>query len=95
MLEVQPDLVTVLADTIERSEDLYKDHAEAAKKQAEALAHKGDLSPEARARAIEQLTEAVARLHIDRRTPETALTPPKTRHARSSARLGDGSGRHH
>ena len=58
MLEVQPDLVTVLADTIERSEDLDKDRAEAAKKQAEALAHKGDLSPEARARAIEQLTEA-------------------------------------
>ena len=96
MLEVQPDLVTVLADTIERSEDLDKDRAEAAKKQAEALAHKGDLSPEDRARAIEQLTEAVARLHIDRRTPETALTltPPKTRHARGSARLGDGSGRH-
>ncbi len=64
MLEVQPDLVTVLADTIERSEDLDEDRAEAAKKQAEALAHKGDLSPEDRARAIEQLTEAVARLHM-------------------------------
>ena len=41
MLEVRPDLVTVLADTIERSEDLDKERAEASKKQAETLAQKG------------------------------------------------------
>ncbi len=64
MLEVQPDLVTVLADTVERSEDLDKDRAEAAKKQAETFSQKGDISPEDRARAVEQLAEAVARLRL-------------------------------
>ena len=64
MLEIQPDVVTVLADTIERSEDLDKERAEASKKQAETLAQKGDLTPEDKARAIEQLTEAVARLRL-------------------------------
>ena len=64
MLEIQPDLVTALAYTIERSEDLDKERAEASKKQAEAPAQKGDLTSEDRARVIEQLTEAVARLRL-------------------------------
>ena len=61
MVEVQPDVVTVLADTAERAEHIDLERAEAACRSAEiALAGaKGDFET---ARAQAELAEALARL---------------------------------
>lgn len=61
MLEVQPSMVTVLADTALRAKDIDEAAALKAKQEAEeALAeHKGDIDM---ARAQAELAEAVARL---------------------------------
>ena len=63
MLEVQPDIVTVLSDTAVRAEDLDEAKAlEAKKKAEEALAENG---PEINsARAMAKLAEANARLRM-------------------------------
>ena len=63
MLEVQPDIVTVLSDTAVRAEDLDEAKAlEAKKKAEEALAENG---PEINsARAMAELAEANARLRM-------------------------------
>ncbi len=68
ILEVQPQVVTVLADTAERAEDLDEAAAQAAKEAAEkALANRDDLEDvsEQQARLAEALAQlqALARLH--------------------------------
>lgn len=61
ILEIQPNVVTVLADTVERADSLDLAAAEAARKQAEiALLNQKDEVDYANAAA--QLAEAVARL---------------------------------
>ena len=63
VLEVQPHLVTVLADTVERAADIDEAAAEKAKKRAEeAVAQADDRVDMARAQA--ELAEAAARLNI-------------------------------
>ncbi|ROO32982.1 F0F1 ATP synthase subunit epsilon [Salinisphaera orenii] len=63
VLEVQPHLVTVLADTVERAADIDEAEAEKAKKRAEeAMAEAHDRVDMARAQA--ELAEAAARLSI-------------------------------
>ena len=61
MLEVQPNLVTVLADTAIRGKDLDEAQAQAAKKHAEeAMANRSSELDYARAQA--ELAEAIAQL---------------------------------
>ncbi|OUV63063.1 MAG: F0F1 ATP synthase subunit epsilon [Gammaproteobacteria bacterium TMED119] len=63
MLEVQPDIITVLSDTAVRAEDLDEAKAlEAKQKAEEALAEKGAEIDSARAMA--ELAEANARLRM-------------------------------
>lgn len=63
LLEVQPHLITVLADTAERAEDIDEAKAEQAKQQAEqAISEAGD--EESMARAQARLAEAAARLDM-------------------------------
>jgi F-type H+-transporting ATPase subunit epsilon len=63
MLEVQPDIVTVLSDTAVRAEDLDEAKAlEARQKAEEALADKSGQIDSARAMA--ELAEANARLRM-------------------------------
>ena len=66
VLEVQPHLVTVLADTVERAADIDEAEAEKAKKRAEeAVAEAQERVDMARAQA--ELAEAVARLNMVRK----------------------------
>lgn len=61
ILEVQPQVITVLADTAARASDLDEAAAQKAKKEAEeALAHRTDAIDIAQAQA--KLTEAMAQL---------------------------------
>jgi F-type H+-transporting ATPase subunit epsilon len=61
ILEVQPDVVTVLADTALRTSDIDEASARRAKEEAErVLANRGDAKTVAEAQ--EQLTQAVAQL---------------------------------
>lgn len=63
ILEVQPHLVTVMADTVERARDIDEAKAEEAKKRAEdAVANSQTNVDLARARA--EMAEAAARLHV-------------------------------
>jgi F-type H+-transporting ATPase subunit epsilon len=63
ILEVQPHLVTVLADTAARAHDLDEAEAEKAKQRAEeAVSQAKDKIDIARAQA--ELAEAAARLHV-------------------------------
>lgn len=63
ILEVQPHLVTVLADSAERAHDIDEAAAEAAKQRAqEALDQAHDKVDLARAQA--EMAEAAARLHL-------------------------------
>ncbi len=63
LLEVQPSLVTVMADTAERAHDIDEAAAAEAKKRAEeALSQAGSDIDLARAQA--ELAEAAARLHL-------------------------------
>lgn len=63
VLEVQPHLVTVLADTAARAHDIDEAEAEKAKQRAEeAVAQAHDKVDMARAQA--ELAEAAARLHV-------------------------------
>ena len=61
MLEVQPHIVTILADTAARAKDLDEAAAQAAKQRAEQLIkdHKGDMDL---AEAEAQLAEAIAQI---------------------------------
>jgi|SRR5699024_3637823 len=71
LLEVQPHLITVLADTAERAEDIDMAKAEKAKQQAEqAVAEAGDEISLEQAQA--ELTEAEVRLDLVRRLRSTA-----------------------
>lgn len=71
LLEVQPHLITVLADTAERAEDIDMAKAEKAKQQAEqAIAEAGDEISLEQAQA--ELTEAEVRLDLVRRLRSTA-----------------------
>lgn len=71
ILEVQPHLVTVLADTAERAKDIDEAAAEAAKRRAEeALSQAHDKVDLARAQA--ELAEAAARLHAVKQLRGTA-----------------------
>ena len=63
VIEVQPDIVTVLADTAIRGEDLDKAKAEESKKRAEeALADKSDNIDAAK--ALAELAQAAAKLKM-------------------------------
>jgi len=65
--EVQPDSVTVLADTVLRADEVDEERALEAKKQAEAeLAKKGKSSDEY-AKALIELTQAIAQLRVVRK----------------------------
>lgn len=61
-LEVQPNLITVLADTALREEDLDEEAAQKAAKEAE-LALNGSTQGMDYSKAATQLSEAVAQLH--------------------------------
>lgn len=63
ILEVQPDTVTILADSIERPQDVNEGAALEAKQAAEALL-KGREGPVDPAKVQQQLLEAVAKLEV-------------------------------
>lgn len=63
ILEVQPDRVSILADTIERPQDVNEAAALAAKKAAEDLLL-GQQEPVDRMRIQEELIEALAKLQV-------------------------------
>jgi len=65
-MEVRPDKVTVLADTAERSEEIDRERAEAARRRAEELLaeHRGT---ELEAQAAAELQRALLRLHVAER----------------------------
>ncbi len=63
ILEVQPDCVTILADTLERPQDVNEAAALAAKKAAEELLL-GQQEPVDRMRIQEELAEALAKLQV-------------------------------
>ena len=63
IIEVQPDIVTVLADTAIRGEDIDEAKAEESKKRAEeALADKSDNIDAAK--ALAELAQAAAQLKV-------------------------------
>ncbi|HET7313893.1 F0F1 ATP synthase subunit epsilon [Salinisphaera sp.] len=66
LLEVQPHLITVLADTAERAEDIDEAEAEKAKERAEQAVSEAEGESDL-ARAQLELTEAAARLEMVRR----------------------------
>lgn len=66
LLEVQPHLITVLADTAERAEDIDEAEAEKAKERAEQAVSEAEGEVDL-ARAQLELTEAAARLEMVRR----------------------------
>lgn len=68
-LEVQPSVVTILADTAERAPDIDAAEAEAAKRRAE-QALEEQTSDMDLARAKAELMEATARLRVYRRHRE-------------------------
>lgn len=70
-LEVQPSVVTILADTAERAPDIDAAEAEAAKRRAEAALEEQTSDMEL-ARAKAELLEATARLRVYRRHRERA-----------------------
>jgi len=63
-LEVQPNIVTVLADTAVRGEDLDEKAAEQAKRDAEAQMAKGASAELDYNQAAMQLAEAIAQLRV-------------------------------
>lgn len=63
ILEVQPRLVTVLADTAERAANIDEAAAEAAKRRAEEAVSQAESDIDL-ARAQAELAEAAARLHV-------------------------------
>lgn len=66
LLEVQPHLITVMADTAERAQDIDEAEAEKAKERAEqAVSEAGEEVDMARAQR--ELTEAAARLEMVKR----------------------------
>lgn len=70
-LEVQPSVVTILADTAERAPDIDAAEAEAAKRRAEKALEEQTSDMEL-ARAKAELAEATARLQVYRRHRERA-----------------------
>jgi len=62
-LEVQPEVVTVLADTAARAEDLDQEAATSAKKRAEQIL-KGEKRPLNTQQAMHELQEAIAQLRV-------------------------------
>jgi len=70
-LEVQPSVVTVLADTAERAPDIDAAEAESAKRRAEKALEEQTSDMEL-ARAKAELAEAAARLRVYRRHKERA-----------------------
>lgn len=66
LLEVQPHLITVLADTAERAEDIDEAEAEKAKERAEQAVSEAEDKTDLE-RAQLELTEAAARLEMVRR----------------------------
>jgi F-type H+-transporting ATPase subunit epsilon len=63
-LEVNHNIVTVLADDAERAEEIDEAAAEQARKRAETLLERKDLGEEAAALAAMQLERAVGRLRV-------------------------------
>lgn len=63
ILEVQPDRVTILSDTVLRGEDIDEREADEARQQAE-RALKGEREKLDYAEAYAQLTEALAKLRV-------------------------------
>jgi F-type H+-transporting ATPase subunit epsilon len=63
-LEVNNDIVTVLADDAERAEDIDVAHAEEARRRAEAALQQRGLSADAQSSAFGELERAVGRLKV-------------------------------
>lgn len=63
-LEVQPDMVTVLADTITRAEDIDREAAEKAKEQAKKELLEGSSDDTDYEMAAARLAEAMAQLRV-------------------------------
>lgn len=63
-LEVQPDMVTVLADTITRAEDIDREAAEQAKEQAKKELLEGSSDDTDYEMAAARLAEAMAQLRV-------------------------------
>lgn len=71
ILEVQPHLVTVLADTAERASGIDEAEAERAKRRAEEKLSQASADIDY-ARAQAELSEAAARLHLVKKLKNTA-----------------------
>ncbi len=63
-LEVNRNVVTVLADDAERASDIDEQRAEAARRRAQALLERHDLGGDAAAAAAAELERAVGRLRV-------------------------------
>lgn len=78
-LEVNRNVVTVLADDAERGSQIDEAHAEAARRSAQALLNSPNLSADAEASAVAELERAVGRLRVAelqrRRAPRRPLPP--------------------
>ncbi len=85
-LEVNDNVVTILADDAERAAEIDEAHAEEARRRAQATLSRTDLTPEVEAAAAAELERAVGRLRVAelnrqrggvprrrRRTPEESL----------------------
>ncbi len=64
ILEVQPHLVTILSDTVERAEDLDEQAAEESKRRAEEMLADASSTEIDYAKVQAELAEAVARLQL-------------------------------
>jgi F-type H+-transporting ATPase subunit epsilon len=78
-LEVNRDVVTILADDAERGTEIDEAHAEAARRRAQAILERPGLEADAEAEAIAELERAVGRLRVAelqrRRGPRRQLPP--------------------
>ena len=63
-LEVNRNVVTILADDAERAEEIDEAHAEEARRRAEATLARGDLAADVEAAAVAELERAVGRLRV-------------------------------
>jgi F-type H+-transporting ATPase subunit epsilon len=78
-LEVNRNVVTILADDAERASEIDEAHAEAARRRAQAILERPGLAADAESEAIAELERAVGRLRVAelqrRRNPRRQLPP--------------------
>ena len=84
-LEVNANVVTVLADDAERSADIDERRAEEARKRAAALLERRDLGEEAAALAVAEMQRAAGRIRV----AEIQRRRGGRRHASTPQELGD------